>query len=466
MKKHLLSIENRVRDFIRRKALFSYSAPCSSQNEAQPIPTDPLLLVALSGGADSVCLLRLLLRLDYRVMAAHCNFHLRGAESDRDEAFVRDLCRSLGVPLQVASFDTRGEAAAHGESIEMAARRLRYEWFDRLRRECGAQAIAVAHHREDSAETLLLNLLRGTGISGLCGIRPRNGHIVRPLLCLDRSDIERYLKALSQPYVDDSTNFQTDCRRNVVRLRLLPLMEELNPSVRETLATTAERLAQAEAVYRAAMAEAIPCAFDGRRIAFEALYRFSAPEALFHEILAPYGFTPEQEESLLRTDRVGVRVYAPRWELLRDRDAFLLYPCREADQPAAIEIDWRTSGRISLESFGFPYRMEWELLPYTTGYSIPRTPDTACFDADRIEQTFLTLRLPRKGDRFMPFGMKGSKLLSDFLTDLKLPRMEKENRPLLCDGDRIAWVVGLRSAQPYRITAATTRLLRLQLFPL
>ena len=166
------------------------------------------VLVALSGGADSVALLRVLLRLGYVCEAAHCNFHLRGEESLRDEQFVRELAARLDVPLHVIHFDTNEYAASHGVSVEMAARELRYGWFGQLRRECGARVVAVAHHRDDSVETFLLNLVRGTGINGLQGIRPVNGEVVRPLLCVSRAEILEYLASLGQAYVTDSTNLQ------------------------------------------------------------------------------------------------------------------------------------------------------------------------------------------------------------------------------------------------------------------
>ena len=447
-KRVLLHTESRVRDFIRRKALFP----------------DGLLLVALSGGADSVCLLRLLLRLGCRLEAAHCNFHLRGAESDRDEQFVRDLCGQLGVPLHVRSFDTQAEAARCGESIEMAARRLRYAWFEELRRAREAACICVAHHEEDSAETLLLNLLRGSGLRGLCGIRPRNGQVVRPLLCLSRADIEAYLQALGQDYVTDSTNLLPDCRRNEVRLRLLPLMEQINPSVRATLAATAGRLAEAEAVYRAAVDRAVPEVFDGHRIALDALGRFPSPGALLHEILAPYGFTPAQEEALLRAGQSGLRVCAAEWEVLRDRDALLLHP--RGGEQAAATIDCTAPGFLSLQAFGLRQKLVWEQFPRPEGFEIPRRADVFCADADAFRAAGgLVLRTPREGDRFRPFGMRGSKLVSDYLTDRKLDRRRKALQPLLADGDRIAWVVGLRPAQPFCLTPSTRRILLFRLVP-
>ena len=207
-----------------------------------------LYLVALSGGADSVALLLLLHEHGFRVHAAHCNFHLRGGESDRDEAFCESVCAERQIPLHKAHFDTHEYAQLHKVSIEMAARELRYHWFEQLRRDMDADGICVAHHRDDSVETVLLNLIRGTGLRGLTGIQPRNGYILRPLLCLSREDIERYLHERNQPYVTDSTNLEADVQRNRVRLQLMPLLKTLNPSVCESIQQTASHLAEAQVV--------------------------------------------------------------------------------------------------------------------------------------------------------------------------------------------------------------------------
>ena len=182
------------------------------------------VLVALSGGADSVALLRVLLVLGYHCEAAHCNFHLRGEESDRDERFVNELCKGLGVTLHVTHFDTVAYASRHHVSIEMAAREMRYDWFEQLRKERGMAVIAVAHHRDDSVETFLLNLVRGTGIQGLKGIAPKNGAIVRPLLDVGRTDILAFLASIGQDYVMDSTNQRDEFTRNKLRLNVLPLL--------------------------------------------------------------------------------------------------------------------------------------------------------------------------------------------------------------------------------------------------
>ena len=229
------------------------------------------ILVALSGGADSVALLRVLLQLGYTCEAAHCNFHLRGEESNRDETFVRNLCQQLNIQLHVQHFDTTSYAKANGISIEMAARNLRYNWFEELRQETGCQWIAVAHHQDDSIETFLLNLIRGTGIKGLRGIQPKNGYVVRPLLCVNREEILDYLQHLGQPFVNDSTNQQHDYTRNKIRLDLLPLLETINPSIRESLLQTANHLNEVHLIYNKSVAACIAQVKDQQGIDIEKL---------------------------------------------------------------------------------------------------------------------------------------------------------------------------------------------------
>ena len=252
------------------------------------------ILVTLSGGADSVALLRLLLDMGYTCEAAHCNFHLRGDESVRDEMFVRELCLQLEVPLHVQHFQTTEEAEKRHISIEMAARELRYAWFEQLRLQQGADVIAVAHHKDDSVETLLLNLIRGTGINGLLGIRPKNGNIVRPLLCLDRKEITEYLQEIGQSYVTDSTNLQDEYTRNKIRLNLLPLMQEINPSVKESLLRTAEHLNDAALLYKKGIEEGKQKVQTEQGILISVLLQESAPETLLFEILSQLGFNSAQ----------------------------------------------------------------------------------------------------------------------------------------------------------------------------
>ena len=257
-----------VRSYIERNRLLS-------DDDRRPV------LVGLSGGADSVALLSVLVRLGYACVALHCDFHLRGEESERDAAFARTFAESLGVPFYQTDFDTVAYAREHHLSIEMAARALRYAWFEELRERLGAQAIAVAHHRDDSVETVVMNLIRGTGIRGLTGIRPRNGFVVRPLLCVSRADIVAWLENQGIRYVTDSTNLSDAYTRNFIRLNVLPLLERINPSVREAIARSAEHLSAVASVYAYEIARAREEVIVSEGcLSIEALCRFPAPEAI------------------------------------------------------------------------------------------------------------------------------------------------------------------------------------------
>lgn len=272
-------IQQRVIRYIEKEHLFS---------------PDDKLLVALSGGADSVALLRVLHTAGYQCEAAHCNFHLRGEESNRDEQFVRQLCQKYGIRLHTIDFNTTQYATEKRISIEMAARELRYNWFEKIKEECGAHVIAVAHHQDDSVETMLLNLIRGTGITGLLGIRPRNGAIVRPLLCINREEIIRYLQQIGQDFVTDSTNLEDEYTRNKIRLNLLPLMQEINPSVKNSLIETSIHLNDVATIYNKVIDEAKTRIITPEGIRIDALLDEPAPDAFLFETLHPLGFNSAQ----------------------------------------------------------------------------------------------------------------------------------------------------------------------------
>ena len=396
------------------------------------------VLVALSGGADSVALLRVLLRLGYACEAAHCNFHLRGEESVRDERFVRALAESLGVPLHVIHFDTNAYAASHNISVEMAARELRYDWFAKVRQECGAKVVAVAHHRDDSVETFLLNLVRGTGINGLQGIRPVNGEVVRPLLCVSRAEILDYLSSLGQDYVTDSTNLQDEYTRNKIRLNLLPMMQEINPSVKESILKTAEHLDDAASIYNIGIEEAKLRVKTSEGISINALKQEAASETVLFEILHPLGFNAAQVRDICRTldGQPGKVFTTPGWRVIKDRGSLLIEPVQEAVKPL----------------------LEIKEHPYTPDFIIPRDKATACFDADKLKHP-LSLRLCKQGDSFVPFGMKGRKKVSDYLTDRKFSLLRKERQWVLCCGDDIIWLVGERADNRFRIDEKTRKVL-------
>ena len=410
-----------------------------------------LVLVGLSGGADSVALLGVLVRLGYPCRALHCNFHLRGDESDRDEAFARQFADSLGVPFVKVDFDTRGYAAIHQESIEMAARSLRYRWFEEQRQAFNAEAIAVAHHRDDSVETLLMNLLRGSGIRGLGGIRPRNGQVVRPLLAVSRAEIEEWLQTQGWGYVTDSSNLSDAYTRNFIRLRVLPLLEQLNPAARETIARSAAHLSAAEQLYAYTVEEARKAVFvTADSLSIEALMRYPSPETLLYEWLRPLGFSRivvgELFESL--TGLSGKQFYSATHQVLKDRDRLYIAPLQEPSAWQPIEIPVAT-GELTQ-----PLRLSFQLMERTSDFQLERASDTAYFDAEKLPGR-LTLRLPQTGDWFVPFGMRGRKKLSDFFADQKMNRWEKLRQPLLCAGESIVWVVGRRTDDRFRVGEET-----------
>ena len=414
------------------------------------------VIVGLSGGADSVALLHILTRLGYPCVAAHCNFHLRNDESDADADFAQQTAEALGLPFRRIDFDTADYAHQNGVSTEMAARTLRYEWFDTLRRELGAEAIAVAHHRDDNVETVLLNLIRGTGLSGLCGMRPRNGHIVRPLLSVDRHQIVRWLADRHLPFRTDSSNASDVYRRNFVRLRLLPLMEQLNPSVRDAILRMAGHLTDVEAIYRNAIDSHRAHLIDADgRISIDTLLRTPAPQAVLFELLTPYGFTPSQCADIAHalSGESGRSFVAPdgRWHLLKDRLHLILYP---ADEVSAGAFPLTLGSELTA-----PIRLNLEERIVDEAFTISRSPHVATFDADRIALP-LTLRRWRAGDSFVPFGMTGRKKLSDYFSDHKFSLLHKAAAWILCDASgRILWIVGHRTDNRFRITSKTRRAL-------
>lgn len=418
------------------------------------------VVVGISGGADSVALLHVLTRLGYSCIACHCNFNLRGDESLRDRNFTCETARAFGVPFDEISFDTQRYARKQSLSIEMACRQLRYDWFETKRREYGAQAIAVAHHRDDSVETLLLNLVRGTGIAGLTSMRPRNGFVVRPFLPVSRQEIECYLEEQRLSHVVDHTNLETLFVRNKIRLEVLPLLRTINPSADRSIYTTMQNLREVERVYRDAIErqqrEVLTSEAGETRISIERLMALPSPRAFLFELLSPCGFVSDQiDEILAACSGESGRVFlAPGHRVVKDRDT-LIWVRQEADESqsdivATIasprEAETLLDGRLS-------YRCVEE-----QGYELPRDKAHACFDLGKL--TFpLVIRRWRTGDRFRPFGMKGSRKLSDYFSDHKYSLVDKSHALLLCSGDTILWILGERAADGYRVTSETERVI-------
>ena len=421
-----------------------------------------LVIVGVSGGADSTALLKVLLALGYRCIAVHCNFHLRGAESDRDQRFVEDLCHMFGVELITFSYDTVLYAKQKGISIEMAARELRYADFEKVMKEHGASAICIAHHRDDSVETLLLNLIRGTGLRGLTGIKPKNGHIIRPLLCVSRQEIEEYLKEIDQPYITDSTNLETDYTRNKIRLELLPLMRRINPNVDSSIESTALHLQQAYAFYNQAIeqARAQVVTADESNLAIDIAKLKTVPsaQALLFEILSPLGFNDAQITDVAASldSQTGTGFASATHRIVKDRDAFIVSPIRAK---AFSNIAFSAKDGVSIDlSDG----MTLSVSTAPADAPISKAPSVGSFDADLIDGPLL-IREWKEGDWFIPFGMKGRKLISDYLTDNKISAADRKKQLVITYNDDIIWVVGLRSDNRYRIDKNTTRQLILSI---
>ena len=412
------------------------------------------VIVALSGGADSVALLHVLKKLDYPLTAVHCNFHLRGRESMRDEQFVRELCDRLNIKLHVANFDTKGHAAKEKISIEMAARELRYTLFEKIRGEENATAIAVAHHKDDTAETILLNLIRGTGIRGMHGIQARNGNIIRPLLCVRRDEITEYLRMIGENYVTDSSNLSSDYTRNKIRLEIMPLMRRINPSIVETLAENGTRFAEAEKIYNRCIEEGKSRTLADNKIDIPTLLAEPSPQSLLHEILSPMGFNGSQSEDIIANIACeSAREYkSTTHTVTKDRDKLLITPIA-----ATTFINETLPANGSLVTPHGTLKAETAIFDGT----IIKERNTAMLDSSKLRQP-LRVRNIVQGDKFRPFGMKGSKLVSDYLTDCKTPLPEKRKQLVVVDDDdRIVWLVNKRTDARHAITSVTTNIVKL-----
>lgn len=414
-------------------------------------PTGQQVLLAISGGIDSVVLAHLMHRAGYPFAIAHCNFHLRPGDCDRDEQFVRNMAASYQVPVHVASFDTRDYALQHKLCIEDAARQLRYGFFEELRLQYGYAAILTAHHRDDAAETFFLNLLRGTGLAGLHGILPVQGHIVRPLLPFGRDEIEAYAAEQGLAHVEDVTNASLEYRRNQVRHQVMPLMRQLQPSFDRSVQQTIQHLQSVEQLYQALLQplreQLLTLRDDG-----SVCIRLSTPDLLsipsaslpqlFFELLRPYGFNMADVADILASSRSGSRFLSATHLAVLDRDTLIITP-KEAT-PAVLP-----SFSVSLSPHS-PADFNPRLLP----------PMTVVFDADTVAQP-LRLRHWREGDRFQPLGMAhGTQLVSDYFSDHKFSLLDKQQQLLLVDAtDTVIWIVGRRTDHPHRVTPQTRQLL-------
>lgn len=424
---------SKVKDYIKKHKLLSLS---------------DLYIVALSGGADSVALLLLLDEMGYKVHAIHCNFHLRGEESDRDERFCEDLCLKKNIPFHRIHFDTLMYAETHKMSVEMAARELRYRYFEQLRKDIGAEAICVAHHQDDTVETVLLNLVRGTGLRGLTGIQPRNGAILRPLLCVTRTEIEAYLATKQQDYVTDSTNLETDFVRNKIRLQVVPLLRQLNPAVSENIVRTAEHLTEAQKVL-----DAVVDTYKGsNQLDLCALQQVGSAEYIVFEWLKQYGFNGSQVQQVISAETGSIFSSPTGYEVLKDRGRLLVEPTIMAFTPIRIPEE----GTYVLPD-------DRRLNVRRSNPFVSKDSHEATLDARQVRFP-LTVRRVEEGDWMIPYGMTGRKLLSDLMTDLKMSLFDRRRQLVVVDAQgAVVWAIGLRTDHRCRVTDATQEVIAIKI---
>lgn len=422
---------NKVKDYIRKHKLLTDNG---------------LYIVALSGGADSVALLLLLDEMGYNIHAAHCNFHLRGEESDRDELFCESLCQQKSIPFHRIHFDTLTYAETHKVSVEMAARELRYHYFEELRSDIGATGVCVAHHQDDSVETVLLNLIRGTGLRGLTGIQCRNGHILRPLLCVSRKEIESYLQTKDQSYVIDSTNLEDDMLRNKVRLRVIPLLQELNPAVTENILRTSENLTEAQGI----LDSIVSLYKNSKSLDLNELKKYGSSEYILFEWLKDYGFNGVQVKEAMGAETGSIFTSSQGYDLLVDRGRFVVEPTLKSLKPLCIPEE----GTYVLDE-------ETKISVKKVPVWVSREECVATLDASKVHFP-LTVRRVEKGDKMVPYGMRGHRLLSDIMTDRKMTLFEKRRQIVVVDAKGIiVWLAGIRISDLCQIDDTTTEVVEI-----
>ena len=441
-------------------------------NRCNLIAESDKLILALSGGIDSMVLADLLLKAKVEFVAAHCNFHLRSEESDGDEKFVCEFAEKHGVQCLVKHFETVEYAEEKGISIEMAARDLRYAWFEELRQQLDYDKIAVAHHADDQAETFFINLLRGAGLRGLKGMQPKNGDIIRPLLWASREQIHQYAVENQITWREDHTNAETIYLRNKIRNQLLPVFDELHPEARQGLYKSLEHLSAENELYRVLLNEKLSHIVEDQdgalviarrndeaiqtnksfRVSLDcfAMLAMTQSEQLLFEWLRQYGFNTDQCRFIFEAMETGIgnKYCSPTHQLVIGRNELQLSEIKPVED-AEIQIEIGKGEIIS------PIHLRFSQIEKSSDFVIDKSSDVALLDADKI-QFPLTLRHWRHGDRFHPLGMKGSKLLSDFFVDQKFTEAQKQNVLLLHSAENeILWVVGHRIDDRFKITDTT-----------
>ncbi len=423
--------------------------------------SDDKLVLAVSGGVDSMVMLDLFQRMDADFVVAHCNFRLRGAESDGEEVFLQDYCGEHGIELYVKHFDTKEYAQLEGISIEMAARELRYEWFHQLRDELSYSYVATAHHQDDLIETMLINLSRGTGIRGLSGIQPKNGQVIRPLLFVSREEILSYAAINQVDYKNDSSNDELVFLRNIIRHKVIPQLEEINTAFRRNAAKTAGILSKTEKLYHQKLDEikAEVLEQDGEilKISISKLKEQEEQEHILFELLYPLGFNASQAQEIcgaLNSD-AGKTFYSSEYRLVKDRQSLILTPLKD-EEPSRFYIE---EDCLEISS---PVQLQFEIISKSPAFHFSKDPKVVDLDYDLL-QFPLIIKKWEQGEYFQPLGMTGMKKLSDYFIDQKMSIPEKESTWILYSGRKVVWVISKRIDDRFKITEETQRVCRIKL---
>lgn len=415
------------------------------------------LLLAVSGGLDSMVLLHLFQELKFDIAIAHCNFQLRGVESFGDQNFIQDYADANGIPIYVTQFDTEAFAKDYKLSTQVAARALRYNWFYELLEEEKFDYILTAHHADDNLETFLINFTRGTGLEGLTGIPVENDKIIRPLLFLTRTEIDDYAKKHQIEWREDSSNASDKYVRNKIRHHLVPILKELNPNFMASFLKTENYLQQSQSMVEdaASMVYQQVAREEGDQVHFDLNKLMQLPnyQSYLYQWLKEFGFTAWDDIYDLVNGQSGKQVFASGYRLLKDRDSLIVCPVTEEETAAEFHISENQT------EVNIPLKLS---LCKVSDISI-ESNKTIFVDADQLVYP-LVIRKWKTGDIFMPFGMNGkSKKVSKLFKDEKLSLIEKENTWILCSGKEIVWVIGMRADHRFRTVNATKNILKIEL---
>ncbi|MCX2837737.1 tRNA lysidine(34) synthetase TilS [Salinimicrobium sp. MT39] len=416
------------------------------------------ILLAVSGGVDSVVLAHLCRQAGLDIALAHCNFNLRGEESEGDESFVLELADALETEIFIEGFETEAYAAGKKISIQMAARELRYNWFRELRETLQFDYIFTAHHANDNLETVLINLIRGTGLEGLTGIPDVNDCVIRPLLPFSREEIEKYARGQELQWREDSSNASTKYFRNKVRLEVIPTLLEMNPQLLESFAKTRSHLQQSSQLIEDYVSVIFPKVAKqeeyGYSFKVKLLQALPSTKAVMYELFKSFGFTEWEDVHGLLESQPGKIVYSKTHRLIRGREDLLLTVVSPLEDKIYTIKEDEEVVMLPMGTFQFEPAEELE------------KSDASVIFLDRDKLQFpLTVRKWQQGDYFYPFGMKGKKKISKFFKDEKLSLPQKENCWLLCSGQEIVWVINYRADARFAVEDSTQEILRLSYTP-